>query len=204
MRSVRESEWVGVQPGLPKHILRQRINEVVPALMTEGAKLCSNNIHLNLSVNMLRPLVKHASKIILLTTNDIKATFTEVFNFDKDRVLHIPIPGEHKFEKPNREYKPLVWQRFNEVTEELDNEAGPVELLLYGSGVAGKVFGAFFKAKGGVALDIGSLCDFWAGRITRGLRKGEQLVSLLSVQYQDRMGHDWVPYLIGNGLVKPS
>lgn len=41
-------------------------------------------------------------------------------------------------------------------------------LCLVGAGVAGKIYVNWFRDRGGVAFDIGSVFDTWAGYVTRG------------------------------------
>lgn len=45
-------------------------------------------------------------------------------------------------------------------------------LCLFGAGVVGKVYGAWLKEQGGIAVDIGSVFDSWAGMATRGEGRG--------------------------------
>ncbi len=42
-----------------------------------------------------------------------------------------------------------------------------------GAGAFGKHLGYYFSARGGVALDLGSVFDLLVGKITRGNGKGE-------------------------------
>lgn len=56
--------------------------------------------------------------------------------------------------------------------------AVPIEgnLCLFGAGVVGKVYGSWFKEKGGIAVDIGNVFDAWAGRVTRGPDRGMDVI----------------------------
>ena len=47
----------------------------------------------------------------------------------------------------------------------------PGALFLVGAGAFGKIYCHWIKQRGGVAIDIGSICDSWAGigRVGRGL-----------------------------------
>ncbi len=53
-------------------------------------------------------------------------------------------------------------------------KAAPLEgnLFLYGAGVVGKIYGKWAADYGAVAIDIGSIFDAWAGRVTRGANRG--------------------------------
>lgn len=45
-------------------------------------------------------------------------------------------------------------------------------ICLVGAGVIGKIYTKWFKERGGIAIDIGSVFDLWAGKSTRGSGKG--------------------------------
>lgn len=45
-------------------------------------------------------------------------------------------------------------------------------LCLFGAGVVGKIYGNWFRDSGGIALDIGSVFDSFAGLRTRGVGRG--------------------------------
>jgi hypothetical protein len=49
-------------------------------------------------------------------------------------------------------------------------------LCLVGAGVVGKIYNIWFKRRGGVSLDIGSIFDLWAGRKTRGKDRGIDVI----------------------------
>jgi len=50
----------------------------------------------------------------------------------------------------------------------------PVEdtICLVGAGVAGKIYCNWFRDLGGYAIDVGSVMDSWAGKVTRGQNRG--------------------------------
>lgn len=50
----------------------------------------------------------------------------------------------------------------------------PVEgnICLVGAGVVGKIYCNWFRDRGGIAVDIGSVFDSWAGKATRGKDRG--------------------------------
>lgn len=50
----------------------------------------------------------------------------------------------------------------------MDNLTPKGRILLVGAGVVGKIYCNWWRDRGGMAMDIGSVMDEWAGRVTRG------------------------------------
>lgn len=48
-------------------------------------------------------------------------------------------------------------------------------LCLVGAGVLGKIYCNWFRDRGGIAVDIGSMFDQWAGYVTRGKERGKDV-----------------------------
>ncbi len=59
----------------------------------------------------------------------------------------------------------------------------PGALFLVGAGFCGKLYADAIKRKGGIAVDVGSLFDLWAGRFTRPYMNFDAIVSY----YRDRL-----------------
>jgi len=57
-------------------------------------------------------------------------------------------------------------ERFEQLRHEL-RRTGPGQVVLVAAGVLGKVYCQWIKAAGGVAIDVGSAADMWAGYYTR-------------------------------------
>lgn len=81
------------------------------------------------------------------------------------------IAPERKFEPDYVGYKHYPVQ-FNEIRRWM--RAAPLNgnLFIYGAGVAGKIYGQWAAEYGAVAVDIGSVFDAFAGRVTRGEKRG--------------------------------
>lgn len=70
--------------------------------------------------------------------------------------------------------------QFNRVQRWMDvvSKDWPGTLLLVGAGVIGKIYCNWWRDRGGVAVDVGAVCDLWAGFVTRGPERGLDKVDL--------------------------
>lgn len=62
--------------------------------------------------------------------------------------------------------------QFNKVQEWMDSIEVENTYCLVGAGVVGKSYCNWFRDRGGIAFDIGSIFDSWAGLATRGPKRG--------------------------------
>ena len=104
-----------------------------------------------------RGLLKNLPFLGIISCRDLSADLADVFNIKE--VVHYPIQGESNF--PGSEKQPHFPERFNELQEQI---SVPMRggVFLVGAGVLGKVYCQWIKERGGIALDIGSICDAWA------------------------------------------
>lgn len=87
-------------------------------------------------------------------------------------ITNYTIPGENMFEeiKQTKNFYPNV---YNEIYKDISMKNCHNNLLLLGGGFVGKRLGNIFKEKGGISIDIGSVFDFWVGKVTRGPNRGK-------------------------------
>lgn len=71
-----------------------------------------------------------------------------------------PVPL--RFLRRDSEWSPHFPDRFEELVETLQ-PAFPGQLFLVGAGICGKVYCDVIARRGGIALDIGAVCDAWLG-----------------------------------------
>ena len=69
-------------------------------------------------------------------------------------------------------------EQFNKISEWIKNIDSEGALCLVGAGIPGKIYNNWFRDKGGVSLDIGSVFDCWAGKKTRGSGRGMDVEDL--------------------------
>lgn len=79
----------------------------------------------------------------------------------------IKIPAHTKVREDATE-QPL-YEVYEEIGSEIAAQAAPGRLVLVGAGLIGKIFIDIAKENGAVALDVGSVLDYMAGRKTRSV-----------------------------------
>ena len=79
-------------------------------------------------------------------------------------VDHWPVPL--RFLRRDPGWTPHFPDRFDELVDTLE-PAFPGQLFLVGAGICGKVYCDVIARRGGIALDIGAVCDAWLGISTR-------------------------------------
>lgn len=78
----------------------------------------------------------------------------------------ITIPGQYIVEKGGVKY-PLYPDFYQKVLLDIMNLQLRGKLCLVGAGLAGKVYCSKIASRGGVAIDVGSMMDAWAGKKAR-------------------------------------
>ena len=128
-------------------------------LLPHAPLLTDAAIHRYLQIGLFyRDLLDGLPFCGLVTCRDLAADVARVFRVG--RVEQHLIPGEAQYPGPLRgEHFPA---RFRELRETLTVPfRGAV--FLVGAGALGKIYCRWIKERGGIALDVGSLCDAWAG-----------------------------------------
>ena len=102
-------------------------------------------------------LLRGREEVGVIGCRDIGPQIADAFNLDSVRTCLVR--GEHSFPGSISESH---WPgRFKEVMEQLE-AVRPGTAFLVGAGVLGKIYCDRIKARGGVALDVGSILDSWA------------------------------------------
>lgn len=122
-------------------------------------------------------LLNNMSELYVINCRDVVDGFLRRFNINK--VELILTPPEIMFENSAYLGVPHYPNRFFEIKDKI-NSMGKLngKLLLYGAGFIGKIYGLFWKNNGGVAVDIGSVFDKFAGKNTRGKGYGPNSIDL--------------------------
>lgn len=124
------------------------------------------NRHLIRSGGIYR-LLDGLDQVTLVTSRSVAPALRALFDLKVDEIL---VPEEQQFAlktldpDPDRiEHYP---DRFNEVQAAL-RPARQGAVFLVGAGFCGKVYCNTIKERGGIAIDLGSIFDCWAGLVTR-------------------------------------
>lgn len=117
-------------------------------------------------------LFENVDRIAYISCYDLTDALSRKFGFDE--VRRVSIPGHARY----TEGGPHWPERFRELCVDLQSvEKGSVWLV--GAGVLGKHYCRLIKKAGGVALDLGSVFDFWAENTGRAaVRKGASRLGL--------------------------
>ena len=163
-----------------KRRTQQLSDRMVPYLT--GTLLSSNHykttkaIHIYMQTSgFFNDLIKALNDVTVITCNDVQPAL-RAFN-PAIKVHHIHVPGEAGHEGERKDEWDTFAPHFPSVFEKVMSRlhgggfAGPV---LVGAGPLGKSYCHAIKGAGGVAIDIGSIMDAWAGRMTRSYMNSEQ------------------------------
>lgn len=168
MAAMVASDIVGVPHGLgggndAQWALAHRMLRLYSVMPTSG-HLCRHAFHLTaLKDRSFEKIVADEQFITVISPHDIREPLVGQLGVKDARWF--PIPGQAKFFRgmDERRHYPDV---FMELRQNLTVRT-PGEIFLIGAGPLGKVYCHWVKTLGGIALDVGSILDVWAGHATR-------------------------------------
>lgn len=156
-----------------RHILKQGFWAEADSIIDKIAptnNFCSIDVHYNfLTEGRYEKLLSNLDDLYYISCRDLDNRFKEIFNIKN--IHSFIIPPEMAFESKydgDRHY-PEAYGNACDWIKEIDAKG---KLLLVGGGIVGKSYCEKWKQQGGVAFDIGSVFDDFAGRITRGPERG--------------------------------
>ncbi len=140
-------------------------------LKTNGCPklLASCNIHTDWGLWELYPkLFQYIKSCSVITCHgNMEEVLRDKFGVARVRVIKVPPENfwssctENKGLKGERHYP----DRYEQIVSKL--EVLPGEVFLVGAGILGKAYCALIRRRGGIALDLGSVMDYWLGHLTR-------------------------------------
>jgi glycosyltransferase GT-like protein len=137
----------------------------VYGLIAPGAALCSSNAHLHLlERDFYRDLLAGEEQISIVSGHQLAEPISSAFGVPHVRQFKVPAQAKFFYDPSEEPHFPTVFERLR---EELDVR-WPGEVFLIGAGYVGKIYCGWVKERGGIAIDIGSVFDLWAGEATRG------------------------------------
>ncbi|WP_146205463.1 MULTISPECIES: hypothetical protein [unclassified Azospirillum] len=179
--SVRMANYIGV-PQIKKRI-EQKLHILENSVYTLGKNLdlfneqcCFTNVNVHLELGSSESffsMMRNAERIVLISGRDVQSALS--VRLGQCTIESIPLPAEKEF--ADRGYAcgvhfPTVYRN---VVSEIRSRDLRGCLVLVGGGILGKIYCREVKERGGVALDIGSLFDAWAGLNTRGAGFSDRL-----------------------------
>ncbi|HEX4766820.1 MAG TPA: glycosyltransferase [Lichenihabitans sp.] len=136
-------------------------------LFGHGQRLTSCHIHADLAAfGLYEELFAKLRRVSIIACHpDLPARLHALFGVETRRM--ITIPHERKaaaaFGYGERgEHWPDAFERLRR-----DLDVAPGDVVLVAAGFLGKIYADWIKQRGGIALDIGSIVDFWCGFSTR-------------------------------------
>jgi len=149
-----------------KNVIRDQ--EVVHG---EGNDLtCSIDIHTELLTgDYLTALLQDRDELFYVSGRNLDQDFKRRYGIRE--VNSFIISPEMKFEanKDKPDHWPNQFEDMRSWMQEIDCKG---KLCLVGGGILGKVYTHWFKHQGGIAIDLGNVFDKWAGKVTRGPKRG--------------------------------
>ncbi|GGC81863.1 hypothetical protein GCM10010994_44760 [Chelatococcus reniformis] len=152
---LNQIEWRLLDHLIKPHLRRQSL-------------LTTTNIHIKMEESgLLKTLAAEAGQLNLITGNDVREKLEAAF--PGTRITQHRVPTEYKFETSRAGWSESM-PHFPDVFDQLmvQIKAGNFEGVTFiGAGPCGKIYASAIKDAGGIAIDIGSIMDVWAGRNTR-------------------------------------
>ena len=147
----------------------QGVQQVVKPLTTTN-KFCSTDIGYDLLYSGgFEAWLTGKRDLIYIGCRDIDNQLKAKFNI---RNVHsYIIPPEAKF-TTGYEGEPHYPYHFNKIEWWLNSAPCEGTPCLIGAGVIGKIYTNWCRDRGGIAFDIGAVMDLWAGKSTRGPKRG--------------------------------
>lgn len=131
-----------------------------------GITACSPIVHIYLqSAGVIESMIRQADRITLISGRDLQQRIASTFSHAFIDQIRIPVERQYALACDNtaEETIPGVvkWVRGAIKPE------GPHHLFLVGAGLLGKEYCGIVKDRGGFAIDVGSVFDYWANVPTR-------------------------------------
>ena len=173
--AVRNADLIGI-PRVSRQLAEEYAAYVAPLFAhhrLHGARSLYTDASIHTWFQHLRALdewLRDAPFVGLITCRDIAARIAQVFGVRRTVLHRIPADFMTAGEAARPPHYPDVYERLRREI------APPFEGALYlvGAGAFGKVYCDWVRARGGIALDIGSIFDGWAGGPFRGRMRNRQ------------------------------
>jgi len=147
--------------------------------LLEHHVICDHELHLQLwREDLLSEIVASAERVSLITCRQVVDEMRDYFQLPYLKCYKIPEEG-HTGRMATQHFP----NTYNQLLEELKHNAIG-ELVLVGAGVLGKAYCAWVRRAGGVALDIGSLFDGFAGVGSRSYLTDDMASFMLRAQIE--------------------
>jgi len=126
--------------------------------------------------NCYHDILDNREDVTYISCRDVREILKNTFNIKKVTAIHLP-PQHYPCKGDVLRNEPHYPDIYNEIMDYLSDDLSG-KIFLIGAGGLGKIYCNWVKQHNGVALDIGSLFDGWAGLVTRSYLKGIKKIKL--------------------------
>lgn len=134
----------------------------------EGKEIANIDLHYHLSdANLYPEIFKHFDRVFYISCRTVNLN---KYIAHVDNYVIAPEKIFTTYEGPAH-----YPDQFVKIENWMDKRPIKGALCLVGAGVVGKIYCNWFRDRGGIALDIGSVFDQWAGHVTRGPGRGKDI-----------------------------
>jgi len=155
-------------------------------ILTENVKYCSLDAHMHLlEYGLLNKLLSKITEVVIISSRDLERDIAKKYPNLKDIEYYLT-EGEFAYEQ-NPIVSSLYPETYKNIVKKIREKNRAGQICLFGAGFIGKGLGSHFKKAGGIAIDIGSVFDLWAGKRTRGEGKSNTAVNLNHVLNTDKI-----------------
>lgn len=143
----------------------RKVEETIDNMCKNVTKVrCSLDIHYDILEYDEYHRMLNRRPLAYIGCRDLVAGFMK--RYMTSRVDWYEIAPEAKF--TSYDGLPHYPDQFNKVEKWMGQIKPNGRILLVGAGVIGKIYCNWWRDRGGQAMDVGSVMDEWAGRVTRG------------------------------------
>ncbi len=173
----RAADWIGIPPpDWPP--LFSRARDVLERAVLDGPDPSPGLTHVSFPQVMherglFEPMLRDRDFLGLVGCRDLRRYFADNYGVKATTFVNVPEQGGAAYSGT----LPPHWPRFARAVVAGIRVPYPGALFLIGAGFCGKIYADAIRRRGGLALDVGSLMDLWAGRFTRPYMDFETIVS---------------------------
>lgn len=140
-------------------------------LLRKDQKVCCMDCTIDLQRNdLFKELFENLQEVYCITCRDVEQSIRDRFHIPEVNMFFLP-PQHRPYKGKVMTTTPHFPARFVYLRNTIFEMDIKNKVFLVGAGGLGKIYCKWIKQKGGIALDIGSIFDGWAGLQTRSYLK---------------------------------
>lgn len=173
----RNADWVGIPPA-DWPVLFARARDVLANAVFDETRPLPGFTHVSFPQMMLErgqfePILRDRDFLGLVGCRDLRRFFRDNYGIQSSVFVGVPEQGSAAYGG----YLPPHYPGFAHAVVAGIRVPYPGALFLVGAGFCGKLYADAIRRAGGIAIDVGSLMDYWAGRFTRPYMKFDAIIT---------------------------